>query len=136
MGLALTLIDANTRSDHGLIAALPRLLSAIQKQGVDASSFALGHILVPADYADIRMLVEGEDAAGHSVALSSQATRQDIPLPDGWKRMIGDQLKAHGYSYLLLDTTSPIFDDVRNTPGQWGITLVAEHKSYFLYKLL
>src|SRR5438128_1203036 len=52
MGLALTLIDANTRSDHGLIAALPRLLSAIQKQGVDASSFALGHILVPADYAD------------------------------------------------------------------------------------
>ena len=91
---------------------------------------------VPADYADIRMLVEGEDAAGHSVALSSQATRQDIPLPDGWKRMIGDQLKAHGYSYLLLDTTSPIFDDVRNTPGQWGITLVAEHKSYFLYKLL
>jgi len=89
----------------------------------------------PHDQADLRLLVEGEDPAGHMVTLSSGAVHQDIPLPDGWRRMIGRQVKAYGYSYLLLDQTSPNFEDMRNAPDEWGTTLVKEVNRYFLYKL-
>jgi hypothetical protein len=89
----------------------------------------------PHDQADLRVLVEGEDSAGHPVTLSSEAVRQDIPLPDGWRRMIGNQVKAYGYSHLLIDKTSPNFEDIRSAPGEWGMTLVAEVRNYMLYQL-
>jgi hypothetical protein len=89
----------------------------------------------PHDQADLRIRVEGEDAAGRLIPLSSNAVRQDLPTPDGWRRMIGSQVKAYGYSHLLLDQTSPNFENIRKAPGEWGMTLVAEIKNYFLYKL-
>ena len=64
------------------------------------------------------------------------AIRQDVPTPDGWRRMIGRQVKAYGYSHLLIDTTSPNFQDIRNAPGEWGMARVADVKNYSLYKLL
>jgi len=89
----------------------------------------------PRDQPDIRLLVEGEDPAGHAVALSSEAVRQDIPLPDGWRLMIGNQLKSYGYTHLLIDKSAPVFDDIRDAPGQWGMTLVTEQRNYRLYQL-
>ncbi len=90
----------------------------------------------PHDQADLRMLVGGEDAAGRMVTLSTNGVRQDLPTPDGWRRMLGNQVKAYGYSHLLVDKTSPNFAEIRTAPGDWAMALVAEIRNYCLYKLL
>jgi hypothetical protein len=89
----------------------------------------------PHDQGDIGLLVEGEDGTGNFVTLSFEAMAEDIPLPSGWKRMIGKQLKLNGYTHFVSSKSDGGYNDIRDNPTEWGMTLVAERGNRILCEL-
>ena len=89
----------------------------------------------PRDQEDMRLVVEGEDVTGNLVTLSSEAMAEDIPLPYGWKRMIGKQLKLNGYTHFVISKSGGGYNDIRDHPAEWGMTLAAERGNQILCEL-
>jgi hypothetical protein len=83
----------------------------------------------------VKLRLEGLDAAGRRIPLSSAPTAADSPRPLGLRRAVAEELKRRGNDYLLVFEHNLGADDLRLNADLWGIRLVGEDKGARLYQL-
>lgn len=89
----------------------------------------------PHDQDGLQFLVSGEDETGQAVTLASQAAVEELSLPEGWRRLIGRELKSNGYTHFVIKQGVPGYAEVRQDPEGWGMKFLAQRGNYALYEL-
>ena len=87
------------------------------------------------DQSQIRLKLEGQDAAGQWRTLSSAPAIFDAASPLGLRRAAAREVKRRGVDYLLLFDGEPGADDFRANQDLWGIRQIGEAQGARLYQL-
>ncbi len=73
--------------------------------------------------------------SGETTELVPQVQNAQIPLVAGYRRMIVEQFKHYGYSYLVLGTSHPCFPAIEQNPADWGLRPVIKIDNLVLFSL-
>ena len=88
------------------------------------------------DQYKIRLKLEGEDGAGNWKALAAAPTEHEGPPLINLRRAAAEELKHHGFGYLLIFDSDYRSEDYRTNADKWGIELIGESPGIRLYRIL
>jgi len=84
---------------------------------------------------EVRLRLEGRDAAGNWRALAGEPRENGIPPPPAMRRLIARELLREGIGYVLVSDSSPLGADLRARAGEWGVTPLGESRGIRLYRV-
>jgi hypothetical protein len=84
---------------------------------------------------EVRLRLEGRDAAGNWRALAGEPRESEIPAPPEMRRLIARELLREGIRYMLVPDSSPVAGDLRAQAGEWGVTPLGESGGVRLYRV-
>ena len=88
------------------------------------------------DQFQIRLKLEGQDAAGHWKPLAGAPEERDGPAILNLRRAATAEMKYRGIGYLLVFDSDFRADDYRDRAHMWGIELVGQARGARLYRIL
>ncbi len=89
-----------------------------------------------ADYAKIRLQVEGMNKSGEWVKIASDPHEETIPAPVDIRRWASRDLHDHGIDYIVMADTDWGSDDMREDPESWGFKEIAKGFGARIYKVV
>ncbi len=87
------------------------------------------------DQGEVRLRLEGRDAAGNWSALAAAPREGGIAAPPTTRRMIARELLRQGIGYMLVPDSSPLGRDLRARAVEWGVAAVGESGGVRLYRV-
>jgi len=84
---------------------------------------------------EVRVRLEGRDAAGNWQPLAGPPTGSVIPSPPAARRMIARELLRQGVGYILVPDSFPVAADLRARAADWGVTPLGQSGGVRLYRV-
>jgi hypothetical protein len=85
--------------------------------------------------ADVRLRLEGRDAAGHWLALAEEPREIEIPPPPAIRRSITREMLHQGVGYMVVPDSSPLAPDLHSKAAEWAVTSLGWSRDVTLYRI-
>lgn len=88
-----------------------------------------------ADQYAVRMKLQGRNPGGAWIPLAAQPHSHGMAPPLGLRRMATEELKRHGFGFILVSEDDFRWEDFRDKTSLWGITEAGRVDNFRLYRI-